>query len=200
MDTSRIGRALPASLHQAIADLLPTRLDFYEHWLRPDNLRTGAIGLAPLTAVLSFLRSEGESYGLVTARAGQYAAEWSVDGLSRTRRALIRTLPAPLRARVVVRSAAAMIRRTYGGSRATVRRRRRVCSVEVKGSVFCQVREPTGTPLCGFYTAVIDRMLEIFGLQATVEVSRCRATGGEGCIVSVALRSTRDSSQPSAEG
>ena len=55
-----IGRLLVASLHQGIADLLPTRLEFYEAWLNPVGLRDGRIGLAPLAAVLSFLRQEGE--------------------------------------------------------------------------------------------------------------------------------------------
>ena len=32
-DDARIGRVLIASLHQAIADVLPTRLGFYENWL-----------------------------------------------------------------------------------------------------------------------------------------------------------------------
>ena len=43
-----IGRLLVASLHQGIADLLPTRLEFYEAWLNPAGLRDGKIGLAPL--------------------------------------------------------------------------------------------------------------------------------------------------------
>ena len=38
-----IGRLLVASLHQAIADLLPTRLEFYEAWLNPAGLRDGRI-------------------------------------------------------------------------------------------------------------------------------------------------------------
>ena len=59
MSEARIGRVLVASLHQAIADLLPTRLEFYENWLNVAGLREGTIGLAPLTAVLSFLRTEG---------------------------------------------------------------------------------------------------------------------------------------------
>ena len=53
---------LVASLHQAIADILPTRLAFYENWLNADGLREGTIGLAPLYAVLSFLRQEGDAY------------------------------------------------------------------------------------------------------------------------------------------
>src|SRR5262249_8459046 len=39
MSEARIGRVLVASLHQAIADLLPTRLEFYENWLNVAGLR-----------------------------------------------------------------------------------------------------------------------------------------------------------------
>ena len=62
MSEPRIGRVLVASLHQAIADILPSRLEFYENWLNAHGLREGTIGLGPLSAVLSFLRSEGEAY------------------------------------------------------------------------------------------------------------------------------------------
>ena len=56
-----IGRLLIASLHQGIADVVPTRLPFYENWLTPPGLSSGRkFGLAPLHAVLSFLRLEGE--------------------------------------------------------------------------------------------------------------------------------------------
>ena len=81
MTEGGVGRLLVASLHQGIADLLPSRLEFYEAWLNPSGLRDGRIGLAPLAAVLSFLRQEGESYRLIAARAGEYTAEWMVaDG------------------------------------------------------------------------------------------------------------------------
>ncbi len=70
MRESGIGRVLVASLHQAIADILPTRLGFYENWLNAEGLREGTIGLAPLYAVLSFLRQEGDAYEIITARAG----------------------------------------------------------------------------------------------------------------------------------
>ena len=78
MREAGIGRVLVASLHQAIADLLPTRLGFYENWLNAEGLREGTIGLAPLFAVLSFLRQEGDAYRLITSRAGAYTAEWTV--------------------------------------------------------------------------------------------------------------------------
>ena len=49
MTEARIGRLLPACLHQAISDVLPERLEYYEEWLSPDGLRDGSIGLAPVT-------------------------------------------------------------------------------------------------------------------------------------------------------
>ena len=86
-----VGRVLVASLHQGIADILPTRLAFYENWLNAEGLRGGTIGLAPLYAVLSFLRQEeGDAYDLITARAGEYAAEWTVESMSPFQRSAIK--------------------------------------------------------------------------------------------------------------
>jgi len=81
MREAGIGRVLVASLHQGIADILPTRLGFYENWLNSEGLREGTIGLAPLFAVLSFLRQEGDAYRMITTRAGEYAAEWTVQSM-----------------------------------------------------------------------------------------------------------------------
>ena len=49
MSEPRIGRFLVASLHQAIAEVLPDRLEFYENWLSVAGLREGTIGLAPFS-------------------------------------------------------------------------------------------------------------------------------------------------------
>src|SRR5947207_14465938 len=100
-----IGRLLVASLHQGIADLLPSRLEFYESWLNPTGLREGRIGLAPLAAVLSFLRQEGEPYHLVAARAGEYTAEWTVAELAPLERTNIRSAPVSIRPRLAIRLA-----------------------------------------------------------------------------------------------
>src|SRR6266550_3140279 len=132
MREAGIGRVLVASLHQGIADILPTRLAFYENWLNAEGLREGTIGLAPLYAVLSFLRQEGEAYQMITTRAGEYAAEWTVASMP------------PLRL------ARQLVRDTYTGSRAISRFRRGLASIDVRASIFCTVREPTPQPLCGF--------------------------------------------------
>src|SRR6478609_3534545 len=130
MSEARIGRVLVASLHQSIADLLPTRLEFYENWLNVAGLREGTIGLAPLTAVLSFLRTEGAAYNLITARAGEYAAAWTFENVPSLERRIVSALPAPLRARAALRTARALVRATYPGSRAITRIRKGVVTID----------------------------------------------------------------------
>src|SRR5882757_10886701 len=102
MSEAGIGRVLVASLHQAIADILPTRLGFYENWLNAEGLREGTIGLAPLYAVLSFLRQEGDAYKLITTRAGEYAADWTVQSMPPIQRAALRSAPMWLRRRLLL--------------------------------------------------------------------------------------------------
>ena len=188
MTESRIGRVLVASLHQAIADLLPTRLEFYENWLNVAGLREGTIGLAPLTAVLSFLRAEGHAYGLITQRAGEYAAAWTFENVPNFERRLVRALPPGLRARAALRTARGLVRATYPSSRAITRIKRGVVTVDLRGSLFCEVRETSIEPLCGFYASAIGGVLRLFDVTADARVNECRAAGGSrGCVLSVTL-------------
>ena len=192
MSEPRIGRVLVASLHQAIAELLPNRLEFYENWLNVSGLRQGTIGLAPLFAVLSFLRTEGDAYSLITSRAGEYAADWTVNNLAPIERRVIGALPARLRARAALRTARALVRDTYPGSRAIVRLSRGTASVDLRGSLFCEVREASILPLCGFYASAIARVLQLFALRANARVNECRAGGArKGCLLSVVVSAAR---------
>jgi hypothetical protein len=192
MSEPRIGRVLVASLHQAIADVLPGRLEFYENWLNANGLREGTIGLAPLSAVLSFLRTEGEAYNLIADRAGEYAADWTVSGMPLLERRAIAALPVPLRARFALRTASGLVRSTYPGSRAIVRLRRGTASIDLRGSLFCEVREASVLPLCGFYAAAIAGVLQRFSLRADARVNECRAAGGrKGCQLQVAVQPAR---------
>jgi hypothetical protein len=200
MRDAGIGRVLVAALHQGIADLLPTRLDFYENWFSASGLRHGTIGLAPLAAVLSFLRAEGEAYRMVTDRAGAYAGEWTVLGMSRVRRRAIRALPARLRARLALSVARDFVRSTYAGSRALVRRRRTEAAIDIRSSIFCGVREPVGQPLCGFYAAAVQRILTMLGVGATVSVTACRGAGHAACRLRVTLGAQAPAApEPAAE-
>jgi hypothetical protein len=187
MTEARVGRLLGACLHQAIADALPQRLDFYEHWLHSEGLRDGSIGLAPITAVIGFLRTEGRAYEAVVLRAGELAAEWSAQALPAFRRRAVRWLPRRLRTRAALRMAATVIRSVSSASRASSRLRRHQARLDVVSSLFCSVRETADAPLCGFYVGVATRMLAEFGIAASGRVDSCRAVGGKTCVITLDL-------------
>jgi hypothetical protein len=203
-----IGRVLVASLHQAIGDTLPDRLGFYENWLSAQGMREGTIGIAPTYAVLSFLRQEGAAYQVITTRAGEYAAEWTVQAMAPLQRAALKRTPEWLRRRLVLRLAQQVVRSSYRGSRAISRLDRGTASVDVRASIFCTVREPVAYPLCGFYAAAFTRLLLLFNVTARTDVIACRGTGGATCLLKVALLNGRAksvveagvSSRPAAHG
>jgi hypothetical protein len=198
MRDAGIGRVLVASLHQGIADILPTRLGFYENWLNAEGLREGTIGLAPLYAVLSFLRQEGEAYQLITTRAGEYAAEWTVQSMPSLERAMIKAAPVWLRSRMLLGLARRLVRSSYQGSRAISRLRRGIASVDVRASIFCTVREPVPYPLCGFYAAAFTRLMALFNIGARTEVLACRGTGEASCVLKVVLPTSKPVDIPEA--
>ena len=182
-----VGRVLVASLHQGIADILPNRLSFYENWLNAEGLREGTIGLAPLYAVLSFLRQEeGDAYDLITSRAGEYAAEWTVESMSPFQRSAIKAAPAWLRRRLLLWLARKLVRTSYPGSRVISRVRRGTAKVDVRASIFCSVRQPVAHPLCGFYAAAFMRQMALFNLPSHAEVVSCRGTGKASCVLTIA--------------
>jgi hypothetical protein len=184
-----IGRLLVASLHQGIADVAPDRLTFYENWLTPPGLREGKFGLAPLHAVLSFLRLEGQAtYDQVMRRAGRYSADWGYAELPSLERGVVRSLPLALRARAALYLSRRLVRSTFKGSRARTRVRNGRGTMEIRASIFCDVREPAGWPMCVFYSAAVEQFLRRFDFDAAVDVNQCRASGGSGCTMTVTIR------------
>ena len=136
--------------------------------------------------MLSFLRGEGEVYAQVVARAGDYAAQWTVNGLPGLERRVLRTLPLRLRTRAALRTARGLVSATYPGSRAIVRMRKETVSIDLRGSLFCEVREASVQPLCGFYAAAISRILQLFAVPGEAQMDACRAAGGgQVCSMSV---------------
>ena len=173
---------MAACLHQAILDVLPQRQDYYEEWLRPDGLHEGKIGLGPITAVISFLRTERE-YDRVMARAGHLAAEWTVDSLPSMRRKVTQALPRWLRVRAAARISAEIVRDVLSTSAASTRVRRKQIQLDVTDSLFCSVRDRQAVPLCAFYAAVTSGVLERLGLPGHARIDRCRAIEGGTCRI-----------------
>ena len=84
--------------------------------------------------------------------------------------------------------AKALVRATYPGSRAITRIKRGIVSIDLRGSLFCEVRETSVLPLCGFYASAMTRVLHLLDVPADVRVSHCRASSGhKGCLLSATL-------------
>ena len=108
--------------------------------------------------------------------------------MGRFERWFIMALPRRWRTRRALTVASTLVKSTYPGTRAIVKVRRDVASVDVRGSLFCEVREPSAFPLCGFYAAVFSRVLQLLAVPAGVRVEACRASGvRKGCALGVAL-------------
>jgi predicted hydrocarbon binding protein len=90
-----------------------------------------------------------------------------------------------------MRVARRMIRTTYKGSRAVVRWRKGKGAVDIRGSIFCDVRDRSEQPLCEFYASAIRRLMYLFNLDVEVGTEQCRATGAGQCIMSVLVRPAR---------
>jgi hypothetical protein len=180
-----IGRLLVASLHQAIGDAIPMRLEYYEHWLGPMGLHDRRGGLAPLGAVLSFLRQEGQPvYDEVMTRAGRASAEWHhLDARLGPR--LARALPRGLAARYALGRGERLVRAAYEPARARSSARKGHGQVEITGSVFCTLRERWPWPTCTYFAAALARHLELCGVPAAVQIEACRAAGGDPCRLAV---------------
>ncbi len=186
MSEARIGRIVVAALHQALADHLPLRLEFYETYLRPSGMRAGTIGVASFSAALSFLRAEGQAYDPVVRAAGHHAAEWVFATLPAIHRAWLRRLPGAWRTRSALKLTARLTAMTVRGARGRITGSRGHRRLVVEGSPFCGTRLRPDTPLCGFYAAALQRFFDLLAVTASADAVQCRATGAEACVVEVA--------------
>ena len=183
MTEVHLGRLLAASLHQAIGEELPMRLDFYENWLTSEGMRDGSIGLAPMQGVLGFLRTEGPAYERVMSRAGRLAAEWTLMSLPAGRRRFVSALPRWFRVRAALRVAREIALSIRSSAPVTVRVKGRAARVEFVASVFCAVRDRQAEQLCRFYAALVTSTLVAFGVPAVATLSECRAMGASRCVI-----------------
>lgn len=184
-DDAIVERVLLASLHQAIAEVLPARLEFYEKWLKAPELDSPELDAASFTAMLGSLRNEGDVSDLVVSRAGQHAGARSFEKLFVLTRAYLRVLPRRMRARRAVRLVVAFLPALYPETRADMIQRGGTVFIGIDGSPFCSARGPAIHPSCDFYSSAIETFLTRFKLHPAVRVSRCRASGSKSCLFMV---------------
>ena len=178
MADAGIGRLLISSLHQGIADVSPTRLEFYENWLSPTGMRDGRIGLAPLGAVLSFLhREEPPANDEIATRAGTCAADWTFQETSTLRRWWIRRLPTGMRARAALALGKKLVVATVRRSKVKTRMRDGGAVVEIHSALFEQLRAPASVPMRGFYAAALQRLMALCAVDAEVGVAHEHEAG-----------------------
>jgi hypothetical protein len=183
-----IGRLLISSLHQGIADVSPSRLDFYENWLSPTGMRDGRLGLAPLGAVLSFLhREEPPANDQIAARAGVCAADWTFEELSGGRRWFIRRLPLGLRSRAALGLGKRLVLATVKQSKVKSRVTGATAVVDIESALCNQLRDPATVPMRGFYAAAWQRLFALCHVDASVTVAGERPGGWS---LSVAINGT----------
>ena len=185
MSTTVIGRMLVASLHQAISEVLPGRLDFYESWLNTGGFRASRVSLAAIRAVCSFLRQEGDDYHTVMQLAGHMTSSWAYQDLSPLRRACLRALPPRLRIRAVCQLARRHATGAWEDTRALVRWRRGLGTLSIGASLFCDVRAPAPAALCRYYQSLVEGFLHELDLKADVRIAHCHALGAETCTIVV---------------
>jgi hypothetical protein len=173
-----IGRLLISSLHQGIADVSPSRLDFYENWLSPSGMRDGRIGVAPLGAVLSFLhREEAPLNEQIANRAGVCAADWTYEELSGLRRWYIQRLPLALRSRAALSLGKRLVLATVKQSKVKRKIKGADASMDIESALCQQLRDPATVPMRGFYAAALQRLFAHCNVDAAVAFSGERPGG-----------------------
>ena len=185
MASAVIGRLFVASLHQAISEVLPNRLEFYESWLSSKGFRAQKVSLAGIRAVFSFLRQEGGAYHDVMRRAGAIAGAWQVAELSPMRRAWLHALPRGLRLRAALRLARRLVKGSWEQTRTSARWHHGVGTLTVRQSLFCDVRTAIPDSLCDYDAAVMAASVQALGLDAGVRIEQCQARGDGSCVVVV---------------
>ena len=176
---------LVASLHQAISELLPMRLEFYESWINSRRMRSRRVTLGAMRAVFSFLRQEDAVYDAVMMRAGELTAQWTIDGMTPLRRAWLRRLPWGLRVRAAGRLARRIALETWADTRASVRWKGGRGTFALHPSLFCDVRAASPAALCGYYAALARGLAQALNVEVDVAVEQCQARGDGHCAVTV---------------
>ena len=180
-----IGRLLIASLHQGIADVSPTRLEFYENWLSPSGLSDGRMGLAPLGAVLSFLnREDPPADRAIPARAGACAAEWAFAATSGLRKNLLRRMPINLRTRTALGLGRALVTETVNPSKVKARLSNGRGVVEIRSPLFEYLREPSSLPMRRFYASAYSELLRLSGVDGSAEADE----GASACCLAITVQ------------
>jgi hypothetical protein len=138
--------------------------------------------------VLSFVqREDPPADRAIPAHAGACAAEWTYDGTSAVRKALIKRLPLGLRTRAALGLGRALVTETISRSKVVVHLERGHGTIEVRSPLFEYLREGSAAPMRRYYAAAYTECLRLCGLDGAVEVDE----SAPGCRLMLAVRGVR---------
>ena len=103
---------------------------------------------------------------------------------------MLRAAPNWLRKRLVLRLSNRLAHASYRRCGLSFRLRGNAATIDLRASLFCDVRDPVGHPLCGFYTAAFLRLFALFNVPARIDVTSCRAAGGATCAMTARIENT----------
>ena len=84
-----VERKFVASLHKALEEVAPERLEVFEKWFDPADRRP-QFHIAPVIGAVGYLRRTPALYHQVMEKAGLYASQWSFSDLPQFERKLSR--------------------------------------------------------------------------------------------------------------
>lgn len=170
-----------ASVHKALEDLSPEKVEVFEGWFSPSK-RHRHFHIAPVMGAISYLRRDRELYVKVMERAGRYASQWSYLDRSPIERKLIGSVPHWMRSYLARYVLGSGLRQIHRDGSLSVRRESSRFVVTVRNSLFCRTGAGAPEPVCAYYAALFAGLLDRTGLaRPPVVESRCRGQGELVC-------------------
>jgi hypothetical protein len=180
MDNGLVERKFVASLHKALEDLAPERLEIFKKWFDPADRRP-QFHIATVIGAIGYLRRSPDLYHKVMEKAGHYASQWSCLDLPRIERKFRFRLPFG-RDRLVKHLLQRGLKSIHRDGELETARDGDKLVVTVSNSLFCRTEKNGGEPTCEYYSALFAGLLDCTHENwSSITESACRAQGDSSC-------------------
>ncbi len=180
MENGLVERKFVASLHKALEELAPERLEIFEKWFDPADRRP-QFHIASIIGAVGYLRRSPELYHKVMEKAGHYASQWSCLDLPENKRKILFRLPFG-RDRRVKHLLQKGLRSIHRDGQLETARDGDKLVVTLSNSLFCRTELIGNEPTCEYYSAFFAGLLAcIHENCSSMTESACRGQGDSSC-------------------
>lgn len=180
MDNGLVERKFVASLHKALEELAPERLEIFEKWFDPAD-RRAQFHIASVIGAIGYLRRSPDLYHKVMEMAGRYASQWSCLDLPQIKRKIRFRLPFG-RDRLVKHLLQSGLKSIHRDAELETARDGDKLVVTVSNSLFCRTELNGGEPTCEYYSALFAGLLACTHEKcSSITESACRSRGDSCC-------------------